>query len=160
MPWLHPRLFISNQKLWNLLILVWRCCLAGNVAGKTGSPAAWPSPPPSGRKCYETWSDRMLPIPKGFASSGPGCSPRPGMLRGEQVPSSQGEQGAPDSSSAVGSGAFSREQHGCRASPEHSPSLRMLRGVQDLPGPASLFGLCMAESGSCLINRFQTLPST
>lgn len=22
-------------------------------------------PPPSGRKCYETWSDRMLPIPRG-----------------------------------------------------------------------------------------------
>lgn len=113
-------------------------------------------PPPSGRKCYETWSDKMLPFPRGFASSD--CSPRPGMLRGEQVASSQGEQGTPGTS-AVGSAAFSREERGRRASPEHDPSLRMLRGVQDLPGPASLFGLCIAGSGSRLINRFQALPS-
>lgn len=137
MPWLHPELFISNQKHCKLLILVLRCCLAGDVVGKIGSPAAWSPPPPSGRKCYEPWSDRMLPIPKGF-------------------PSSQGEQGAPGSSSAVGSAAFSREERGHRASPGHNP---IPQDAQGSAGPARLFGLCTAESGSCLINRFQTLPS-
>lgn len=124
------------------------------MVGKIGCPAAWPSLPPSGRKCSERWSDRMLPIPKGFASSGPDWDAQENKLAALR------EARNTRSSFAVRSAAFSREEHGHRASPEHSPSLRMLGGVQDLPGPASLFGLCTAESGSHLINRFQTLPST
>lgn len=34
MSWLHPGLFLSSQQHWRLLILVLRCCLAGDVTGK------------------------------------------------------------------------------------------------------------------------------
>lgn len=124
------------------------------MIGKIDGPAAWPPPRPSVMKCGVT---KCSPFQEGFPAQG-----QTGMLRGEQVTSSQGEQGAPGSSSAVASAAFSREERGHRASPEHHPSSGCSGGCrtcQDLPGPASLFGLCVAECGSRLINRFQTLPS-
>lgn len=33
MSWLHPGLSLSSQQHWRLLILVLRCCLAGDVVG-------------------------------------------------------------------------------------------------------------------------------
>lgn len=94
----------------------------------------------------------MLPIPKGFASSGPDCSEVWDAQRRTRYQLS-GRAGNTRQFLSVGSAAFPREERGCRASPEHNPSLGMLRGCrtcQDMP--ASL-----AEGGSHLINRFQTL---
>lgn len=72
----------------------------------------------------------MLPIPKGFASSGPDWDAQENKLAALR------EAGSSRSSFAVRSAALSREERGHRASPEHNPSSGCLgecRTCQDLP---------------------------
>lgn len=128
--------------------------LPGKGCGWEGWQSCSLASPSSLWKMLWNWSDRVLPIAKGFASSGPDCSARPGMLRTSFQLS--GRAGSTRQFLSGGSAAFPRQERGCRASPGHSPSLGVLgecRTCQDLPAP-------LAESGSHLINRFQTLPAT
>lgn len=106
------------------------------VVGKIGSPAAWPVPLlPLEENVMKRGVTECSPSQEGLpaqtAHPGLGCSeenklPALRESREHQAPLQWDLQPFPGKSVAA------------EPLPEHDPSLRMLRGVQDLPGPARI----------------------
>lgn len=130
------------------------------VVGKIGSPAAWPVPLlPLEENVMKRGVTECSPSQEGLpaqtAHPGLGCSeenklPALRESREHQAPLQWDLQPFPGKSMAAEPLQSTIRPSGCSGE---------CRICQDLPGSASLFGLCIAGSGSRLINRFQALPS-